>query len=673
MEKDGQKGNLKKMNAKTGSLKNKIVRAIVSIVLISLLILGGASCFLNYKSTMDSIRQNMLGTAQIAAERVYWEIERYKAIAAETGCIAILSDETTDLAYKKKIMDSKLKKYNLVESNILSLDGTNLFNGVDCSDREYFKQAVSGNVYISEPAVSKVSGKMTMMISAPMWKDGVIDSEVVGVIMMIPQEDFLNQIMQSIHISKNSGAYMIDADGNTIADTTMETVEEGQNIEEMAKTDSTLRKLAQNHEKMRKGQTGFGTYKINRILKFIAYAPLPESDGWSIGITTYQWDFMKDTVIGIIISVLVMAAAIIAGIITAEKLGKSIGEPIKYYAERLRLLAGGDLHTEINKCETGDEIETLAQSTEEIVRDMNAVIEDIDGLLGEMAGGNFRIQIENEGLYAGDYQGLASSIKKLSFRLNETLLQIKNSAAQVEAGAIQIAQSSQGLAEGATDQAGAIEELSATVSTVTEQVESNTATIQETYQKAKEVSAVSDESSRAMELMKAAMQGISDTSRKIGDIVSNIEEIASQTNMLSLNASIEAARAGEAGKGFAVVADEIRKLAEESGQSVMSTRELIQNALDEIQKGNGITKETAEAMEKVIKGIDTIKEGSERVNMSSNQQLDSIHQIEQGIDQIAGVVQSNSAAAEENSAISEELSAQAVTLNELVSSFKLNE
>ena len=156
--------------------------------------------------------------------------------------------------------------------------------------------------------------------------------------------------------------------------------------------------------------------------------------------------------------------------------------------------------------------------------------------------------------------------------------------------------------------------------------------------------------------------------RTATDLITNI---ASQTNLLSLNASIEAARAGENGKGFAVVADQIGKLASDSANSAVNTKRLIENSIQEIEKGNEITAKTTKAIEIVIEGIRQLAISTKEISELSDTQAEAMKQLEVGVEQISEVIQSNSAAAQESSATSEELSAQSEALRELVAQFTI--
>ncbi len=159
--------------------------------------------------------------------------------------------------------------------------------------------------------------------------------------------------------------------------------------------------------------------------------------------------------------------------------------------------------------------------------------------------------------------------------------------------------------------------------------------------------------------------------KEIQQAIDMINSIAAKTNLLSLNASIEAARAGEAGRGFAVVADQIRKLAEDSAASAVTTKELIDKSLREVHKGNEITEQTADSLNNVIKELDNIVQAVADIRVASDKQALSVKEIEKGFEAISAVVESNSAAAEETSATSQELSAQAAALKGMVERFQL--
>ena len=191
--------------------------------------------------------------------------------------------------------------------------------------------------------------------------------------------------------------------------------------------------------------------------------------------------------------------------------------------------------------------------------------------------------------------------------------------------------------------------------------------------KAQQYADQADNSREEMKYMMAAMERINEASTRIGNIISEIEAIAAQTNLLSLNASIEAARAGESGRGFAVVADQIRELADQSAQAAVDTRELIEGSVQEVTEGNRAAERASKAIESVVAGIKEIADFSRSLKVMVEDQTEAMRQAESGVNQISEVVQSNAATAEEASATSEELSAQASILDELVGQFVLSE
>lgn len=386
--------------------------------------------------------------------------------------------------------------------------------------------------------------------------------------------------------------------------------------------------------------------------------------------TTFEEaDSMQTTVLFIAVAVAIIALVVV--IIMAIYLTRSLSAPISEIENAAKEMSQGSLKVTVNY-DSEDELGSLAKSMKVLCENTNTIVDDIGQVLKQLADGDFAgAKSGCLDRYVKDYAPILSSMRLIRDNLNTTMTQINESAEQVAMGSSQLAEGAQALAEGATEQAGAIEELMATVENVTSISSESAQSAENAYH---EVSAAGSEAERSQEDLKEltnAMDRISSTSLEIQNIIGAIEDIASQTNLLSLNASIEAARAGEAGKGFAVVADQIGKLAADSAKSAVDTRELIVKALDEVENGNNITSKTVEAIKGILVSMKSFADVARNSSESSKMQEEMLKQIETGIEQISSVVQSNSASAEESSATSEELSAQSEGLKDQVRKFKL--
>ena len=379
-------------------------------------------------------------------------------------------------------------------------------------------------------------------------------------------------------------------------------------------------------------------------------------------------------VLSIVAFILVIVIIIVAYVI-AMKIGTEvavgISTPLDALKKRLETFSKGDLESEFPTAESKDEIADMIHVASDMAVDLRTIISDSDMLLGKMAEGDYTVTSQVKDKYAGDFVGLLMAMSRMKHQMNDVMSQINDASSLVAAGSNNLAQAAQEMAEGAMDQSASIEELQATFADITEGVEKTSEKLNETYKIAQQYAKEADNSHTEMQGMVDVIARINETSKQIENIISEIEDIASQTNLLSLNAAIEAARAGEAGKGFAVVADQIRSLSEQSAKAAVDTRELIEGAIEVTNEGNEAAERVSVSIEKVISGMKSVAASSQELSEIADAQAKAMEQAEQGINQISEVVQSNSANAEETSATSEELSAQAVTMNDLISKFSL--
>ena len=383
-------------------------------------------------------------------------------------------------------------------------------------------------------------------------------------------------------------------------------------------------------------------------------------------LSTLAWSLIAFIVI------LVLAAFFISNKLSITT-AKGIVEPMHQLSDRLNGFAQGDISSPFPQDDNDDEISDMIKTVSGTTVKIRTIVNDMDELLGNMAEGNFDIHSSCREEYVGEFSGLLEATRKMNQQINQTLSDIKGSSDMVSAGATNLAEASHALAEGATDQAASIEELQAMVSEISAGMGKTTDISNNAYERATQCAEEAEKSRSEMEVMIDAMNKINETSKDISNIIIEIEDIARQTNLLSLNAAIEAARAGEAGKGFSVVADQIRNLADQSAKSAVSTKQLIVESINKVEEGSQASVKTSETLVRVVELMKTVAESSRDISEMVTKEAESIEQANQGIIRISEVVQSNSATAQETSATSEELSAQAATMDEAVARFNLKE
>lgn len=648
------------------TIRAKILSSIVVITTVALLITGGATSIMNYRSTVETLQQTLKETVVIAANQISAELKAQMNLVKEFAYNSVLwgnigqGDKIAQLHSLKK--SSGFDLITLTDANGISLE-----NGKDLSGLEAFQQVKkTGGTFISDPVRMDEIGDLAILFAVPVEHGGTFQGTVIAA----KKAAFLSDIVASLHVGSGDAA-ILNHSGDTIGFNDYSLVLGRYNTQAESKKDKKLKRLAELEHRMTQGMTGFGSYYYGGQNKMMAYAPIPNTGGWSIDLAVVQNDFMGGTRQALVITAIITVISVIAAFLFAIRLSNSIARPIKATAQRLRLLAEGDLQSEVNVVANKDETGMLSQSLEQTVCDMREIIAGLTAQLAQLAEGDFCIDFNQ--VYKGDFKPIQNSIMNITQSLNSTLGQINTAADQVASGAGQVSGGAQALSQGATEQASSIEELASTINEISSTVDSTSQIASDANEKTSRASLSLDQSKKEMEEMIRAMENINQSSGEIRKIIKTIEDIAFQTNILALNAAVEAARAGQAGKGFAVVADEVRNLASKSADAAKDTTAMIEESILAVQSGAKIADETARSLMSVVEESRTVSENVRKIYDAAKQQATGIFQVTSGIDQISAVVQTNSATAQESAAASQELSAQAQLLKELVGQFRLSQ
>ncbi len=572
---------------------------------------------------------------------------------ADTAMENLIGIANTDTENVLSAWMSDLDTSALVQSDGYISDGS-----WDITGRGWYGCIETGETILTEPYLDSSTGKMILSAACPVFDEA---GTVLGAVGMDISLGHMTDIMREYKIGRSGYILLLSENGTFLYHPESDIIQKNikdVNISENAMNavlSGTNRFLAYQVD----GQTKYGSLKTAGDTGYLVLSCLPFGE------------YYATLVLMVIALMLIFAVGILLIAIRIKKSARNLTKPILELNHTAQQLADGNLDVQL-VITTEDEIGDLGNSFQKTVsrlKEYIAYIDETAEVLSRIADGKLSIDLQHD--YAGEFRKIKTALLNISASMNQVMLGINESSERVSAGASELASASQILAEGAETQAAAVEQLAATANTVTDQVENSLRETETSAKATAQATAMIEENQEKMKQMMNAMNKIQETSQKVVGIIQTIEEIASQTNLLSLNASIEAARAGDAGRGFAVVADEIGKLALESSKAASTTKELIEISMEEINKGNTIAVGAMDSLKESVAVVGKVNDMIQGTAENAVVQAESMKQIRIGIEEIAHGIQDNSAASQETSATSEELASQADALNKMVQRFEL--
>ena len=545
-----------------------------------------------------------------------------------------------------------------LDSSTLTSDGFTSGEDWDITSRGWYRCITEKQTILTEPYIDSSTGKMVLSAASPVYDEA---GNVLGAVGMDISLEHITEIMSEYKIGRHGYILLLSENGTLLYHPQTDIIQK--NIKDIDISPNVINAITSKRDEFLKyksdGSTNYGFLHHTGDTGYIVLSCMSFSEYYTM------------LIIIIIALISIFAIGIILIAYRIKKSAINLTKPILELNHTAQQLAAGNLDVNIN-ITSKNEIGELGDSFQKMVDRLKKYITYIDEtseVLSQIADGKLSIHLKND--YVGEFQKIKTALLNISDSMNQVMIEINKSSDQVSIGAAELATASQVLAEGAEEQAASIEQLSATTNNLADQVENSHKEAEISAQATAQTTTMIEQNQEKMKLMMDAMNKIYQTSQQVVGIIQTIEDISSQTNLLSLNASIEAARAGEAGKGFAVVADEIGKLALESSRAANTTKELIELSIKEIDKGNTIAASAMNSLKESVSAVDHVNEMIQKTAENAAIQAENMKQLRVGIEEITHSIQDNSAASQETSTTSEELASQAEILNKMVQKFEI--
>ncbi len=634
-------------------LRGKIALAVVALVFFIMSMIAATTITVSFQQVLEVAKNNMETTADMTGEAIGSKMEGYQNATIMAGQEALLL--VGELPDKKRVLNAFVETYGFTSGNVLSPTGVSYLDGTDFSDRDYVKKALAGIPNVSDVTLSKLTGTYGVSVAAPLQYEG----NVIGVVYFRLDSNFLQEIIESMEIGATGYAFIIDGSGNVIAHPDPEMI---MNPEAAQGMEDQLMNIMTN-------ECGNFSFENDDKKVICGFSTIPNTNGWKIIVVEPQHDYQTSTQAIVEKVLLLDVVGVIIGIIFAIILGNIISKQAGRVQQALTAVAEGDFSAEIPHVKKKDELGKLQNATADLQQTLSGIIGEANGVLDAMA--HYDLTSSDLQEYPGEFATLAESVNHIKTILGSLVREIQESADCVNEGAGQLASATSVLSQGALSQASSIAQLEMSMQDISDKIHHTSENGRVVNGQLGELDTEINDSNAQMKELRLVVDEITAMTTDISKIVSTIDSIAFQTNILALNASVEAARAGESGKGFAVVAEEVRSLAAKSAESSAATAELIERCIRGIDNAKECVDKTFGSLTTIVENSSTISTAFADITADTEEEAVKASEVLEEIGKISDVVQSNTAMAEETAASTEELSGQARNLQDSIGRFRV--
>lgn len=602
------------------NLKQKIIFYIMSTAILLAVLITIIMSIGNIRSTNSVLLDNIQITARIASQGISSNLHLLTERMYNLSTEAVFLEDTSDTDAKQSRLDEAKLQIEFVWLSAYDLSGKKLYGDAEApdsiSDTKYFSFAAeSQNLVIGEPYYE--NDTLQLCVLAPLKNE---ESAVTGYLVGSYKYDLLNDVLSMLILGDTGSACILNEEGKIIGDRNLQNIIDGKNIYEMYSSS----KNSKIYDRILSFQTGSALMRLNLTKHYVGYAPIPGTN-WALFIYAPQREFMGSVYMSIFLTVLL--ALILLGVVAVVVTPRvaQISASLASATKRLQALADGNLTEEVVLSDEVEEVEILTGALSKTITSLKDYIQDIKDCLGALSGGDYTVDIPDN--FAGDFTSIRDSLSNISLSLNQTMLRMNHSSMEINSNSSEVSDYARQLHDGSLSQEELLIQLEESMNAITSSIEKNKENviqIEECSKNASEKTALGDS---YMQSMLATMNQIHESVEQISKISQLIEEISSQTNLLSLNASIEAARAGEAGRGFAVVASEIGQLSGQTSDALRQTSELISHSADTIQSGLETANQTAMAFREIQSVTEQYHEISERLSATVAEQTTAVSYV----------------------------------------------